>query len=511
MRFAGLFVCAVLAGCGIVPRDAQFTCPDGLCPSGFVCAADGLCHSGIDAGPMDAPLPDTRLEDVGLEDGLDVPDPLDAPGLDAPDAGLGDAGGALESCAPDAMRRAVDEDLDGRVDEGCGLFLGPIHPVLNAMPVTTDGVGYFGGELTSDGRHLYTTAYDQTSRAFLIASRGDPTLPFAQAVPAAGSDLPGFAPSLVTVTGDGLEVYLQLIPTSGAPGAHIFVTSGSPTTPWSTPVEVLAFSSTGDEQVHPHIRRDALEIYFVARTAGVDTIMRSFRAARGGAWSAPSPVGLGAFPILSPDFLSLYFMDAGRVMRVVTRGTFSDPFPSLVAAPALLPTIEGVLTRPFFSDATREVFFSLQSRASGAVPLDGPTAASVFRAEVCRDAACSSPRILCTGTAIRSADGFHCYRRGAFQNYAQASTTGCMAGEHLLSIHSAGEADQVRGMLTMVCWLGLMGRAWQSGEPFLYDEFGTEPTPAQCAHVGVGWPLDTCTASRLVVCESDLWPAFTTL
>ena len=86
-----------------------------------------------------------------------------------------------------------------------------------------------------------------------------------------------------------------------------------------------------------------------------------------------------------------------------------------------------------------------------------------------------------------------------------------MAGEHLLSIHSAGEADQVRGMLTMVCWLGLMGRAWQSGEPFLYDEFGTEPTPAQCAHVGVGWPLDTCTASRLVVCESDLWPAFTTL
>lgn len=64
------------------PRDEQFSCPDGACPSGFFCWSDGLCHDEPenDAGPEDVPL-DVQFPDAN---DADLPDVID---VDAHDAG----------------------------------------------------------------------------------------------------------------------------------------------------------------------------------------------------------------------------------------------------------------------------------------------------------------------------------------------------------------------------------------------------------------------------------------
>lgn len=69
-------------------RDDHFACPDGLCPSGFVCHPDDVCRRGPveDAGMADVPnvdappIPDDVGPDTGTDTGTDS-------GQDAPDAG----------------------------------------------------------------------------------------------------------------------------------------------------------------------------------------------------------------------------------------------------------------------------------------------------------------------------------------------------------------------------------------------------------------------------------------
>ena len=480
-------------GCGIVPRDGQFTCDDGLCPAGFSCGLDRLCHLG------------------GFDGGLDGGERLDAPGPDAPT----DAPAGMESCTPGPAGRGEDEDVDGVIDEGCLMFFGTVHPVLRAMPVTTrDPMGapilqYFGAELSADGRTLFTTAADGIPREFLIASRMSPRAEFSTAVPATGSMLPGHAPALVTVTGDAAEVFLQMTSVDASPSGHIF-TSGLVSGTWSTPVEVTELSGAGETQVQPHVSRDGLELYFVARprAGGTGVIQVARRTDRSLPWGPPVALGDGLFPSLSADELSLIFMDGPvtRTIVVVTRASRADDF-GIGGAVPFAPTIPNpgaVMARPFFSPTTREVFFSLLTNTSGVVPPDGPLTASVFRAEVCRDGACPARTLSCTG--VPSPDGLHCYRStGLSTTYADAPSR-CDGDEHLVSAHSMTEATFITDRW-LNSWLGAMGYAWQSGEPFLYDRFTVEPTAAQC--VRTDWALADCvTPPRTVICERDLWPTF---
>src|SRR5688500_18232706 len=124
MRPSVALLFALAAGCGITARPGQFRCPDGRCPSGLVCAADGVCRTPgapADGGPPGLDGGDAGPTDVG---GI-VPD---VPGLDAPDAP------PPESCDPDPLTRIpLDEDRDGLFDEVCPFAFGPMHPVLAAM------------------------------------------------------------------------------------------------------------------------------------------------------------------------------------------------------------------------------------------------------------------------------------------------------------------------------------------------------------------------------------------
>lgn len=497
-RALGLLL--LLSGCGITPRDGQFTCPDGVCPAGQTCIAGVCTVGGIDAEVADVPGLDAPGRDVA---GEDVPG-RDAPMQDVPPGG--------EACAPGPDRVPRDEDLDGRIDETCPLHFGRIHPVLAAMRVTTPTVAYFGGELTADGLSLFTVPSDDTARPFEIATRPDVRSPFQRAVVASGASVTGFTPQILTVSADGREVYMQMVDVGHTGPTAIFRTELDST--WTTPALSVALVVAGRESAHPHLSRDGFEIYFTARVGSATSLYYSERAnIREEGWDTPELIGPGSFPTLSPDGLTLFFLgDGTREVRYVTRSSTDEGFvTSAASASPFRPTSPGgIAVRPFLSPLTREVFFSLQP--SGATPPeDGPTPASIFRAEVCRDAPCGSPPPCPVGEAP-SFDGLHCYRvaTGAASYAVARSTCTAVPGAHVVTIHSLTEASLVRD-LSSNAWLGQVGGVWDgpAAEPFLYREaisFG----PADCGVVGPGsFAIASCTDLHAVVCETDTWPTYT--
>jgi hypothetical protein len=192
---------ALLAGCGLTPRDAQFTCPDGVCPAGFSCVA-GLCRLGADAPGLDAPGLDVPRLDVPL----DAPPP-DVPGLDAPevDSPPIDAPVVPESCLPDARRRPVDEDADGRVDEDCPYLFATPHAVLGAMPLVAQ---YSGVDLTADGEFLFSTT-GLVGRGVYRSRRLSFDTQYGVGVEQTTTAATARRIDALTVSGDGSELILQ--------------------------------------------------------------------------------------------------------------------------------------------------------------------------------------------------------------------------------------------------------------------------------------------------------------
>jgi hypothetical protein len=168
------------------------------------------------------------------------------------------------------------------------------------------------------------------------------------------------------------------------------------------------------------------------------------------------------------------------------------------------PTPGRAMRRPVFLPNTREVFY-VHSLVGGGVPDEAPRASSIFRMEACRDLACPPVTVTsCAGIA----DGLHCYRVAAGSTIYAGAATQCTVDEHLVTVHSPGEARRAR-TAAPGAWLGLMGRAWATGEPFIYDEFISAPSGSQCAVVDTGWMLVSCSSpSRPVLCESEIWPVF---
>ena len=401
--------------------------------------------------------------------------------------GRGACGAGTESCVPSRRGIPVDEDRDGRFDEGCPFYIGAIHPVLEAMPVDDDvlgGVRYVGADLTNDATRLFTTpVVDGSSRnQILVFHRSSPGEPFTAETQLV---LPE-SPSAVSATEDGTQVFVEI-------GNSVRVQAYS----WTggAPALTAAFESFGQ----PSVRRDGAEL-FLTRSGAIYTS----RLDSLGAWSTPEVVRAGRFPILSEDGLTLYFSDAGA-LQTLQRASLDARFGGASARPDFARIPSGQIVRPFHVVHTRELFFSLQTVGGLVVPTAGPTRAALFRAEVCRDAPCTPHALPCDGT--RSEDGLHCYRGTRVTAY-DAAITEC-AGAHLVSIHSA---DELRLIATTFpnAWLGARGRRWQSGEPFLFSLASVILLDDTClVPTGTAWRQELCTNLHQAVCETELWPTFT--
>lgn len=505
VALASALLATLSAGCGIAARDGQFLCPDGRCPAGLSCGADGVCHvgAGTDAGARDAP----GLDAPGLDaPGLDAPG-LDAPGLDAPD------GGPIELCAPAAATDApADEDLDGWIDEGCTLALGEIHPVLSAMPTRSV---YDGLELVNDGLSgVVVDANDTPNRPILVVRRPDVLSPFINAAPLLGARDAALAPFLVTVDGAGTELVVQARDAGG--GMHLYSAFGSVAGgSFSGLTRIAALDAFGIRQLHPSLSRDGLELFFVSQASdGSPTIHHARRAALGAAWMTVVNLGRGLYPRPSPDGRTLHFVDVDAVVtRTIERASPDDPFGSLTAGVEWSPIgSRGLVLLPSFHVATREVFFTLGSTTPGADRSDAPLPYSIFRAEVCADGACVPERIPCVdGTA--SADGLHCYRALGPMTSTWVAAFGTCDGPglgHMITIHTADELALARGV-GLNYWLGMTGTTWVTNEPTIFTAFatGSMPTGTQCSvEATAGWTVQPCLGAAIPLCEEEIWPTF---
>jgi hypothetical protein len=516
VRFAAWIF--VLTGCALAARDGQFLCPDERCPAGFACV-EGVCRSATDAaGGLDAPLPDVP--------GLDAPRP-DVPGLDAPsvdggepfscpdaptatDAGpdapvLLDAPGPAESCVPDARLGARDENGDGRIDEGCGYFFRGPHMVLSAMPTVGS---YLGVDLTADGTTLVTASGELDAPVY-FARRPSLVDAFAVAEPEPGLALAGRRIESVTIRGDGAEL---IVAASGADGTSRLYRSVACAAGWPalTPIGELDGASPGESE--PYLRRDGLELLFVRRSAsgGVPTILRARRTDLGAPWVTESGGIMGSAPTMSFDGHTLYYSESTGGIRVSDRTGLDVAFaPASTGSPTLAhPTSARAMRRLVILPAAREAYFSHFTDGT-TVPSDAPLARSVFRMQVCRNAACGAT-VLTSCVGFMSADGLTCYR--APSTVSAYPAVPCAPDQRPLAIHSRQETDLIRGRFPLA-WLGMHGRRWDNGQPFLYDEFSVEPSAMECASVEMGWPLDpdcvaTVAGGRTVLCERELWPVY---
>lgn len=504
MRFLALAL-FVVSGCGIAARDGQFLCPDGRCPGSLVCASDGRCRPPgaiTDAGMIDAPPFDAPGLDVG---------PVDAPPLDAP----GDAG-PPESCVPSATTRAaIDEDMDGAVDEGCTPTYGQPHIVL---PPMTTRAAYLGFELLDDGLtgvFVRTTlgvpqAVEVVTRPSLVAPFGPPeTMP--------STLISNVGPYGMTVDGTGTEIVLGGL--DDALAAHLYETFGSVagrTFGAATTVDEL--NGYGVHQVLPSMTRDGLELFFVglddlSGAELVGTIYHARRAALHGAWTSVEMVGPGLYPRPSFDGRTLHAIDGTTGPVVRRRASRDDTF----GPAADFPTFGGtdvIAILPFDFPRTRELFFTYGSTMDGSVPSWAPFNTTIFRNEICPDGDCDSPMVPCA-VGTRSPNGLHCYSRLATirtRPYATAVSECALTGGHLPTIHSIEENLTVRGTETIEMWLGLQGSTWSTGEPFLYEDWaGAAGTGAQCFVLGsAGWVLRGCAMDAAVICETEIWPTWVT-
>ncbi len=512
----------VLTGCALAARDGQFLCPDERCPTGFACV-EGVCRAASDAPDFDAAGLDAPRADVP---GLDAPLP-DVPGRDAPGVDVGepptcpdasapldapsdapstvDAPPPAESCVPDARLGARDENGDGRIDEGCGYFFGGPHMVLSAMPTVGS---YLGVDLTADGTTLVTVSGEPDAPVY-FAQRANVMDAFALAAPEPRLALAGRRIESVTIRGDGGEV---IVSASDADGTSRLYRGVRCAGAWSglTPIAELEGASPGESE--PYLRRDGLELLFVRRASGggAPTILRARRADLAAPWVEESGGIPGSAPTMSFDGHTLYYSETTGVIRVSDRTGLDAAFtPAPTASPALgNPTMSRAMRRLVILPATREAYFSHLTDGV-AVPAEAPLARSVFRMQVCRNAACGAV-VLTSCVGFLSANRLTCYRAPSTMTAYPAVP--CASDQRPLAIHSREETDLIRGRFPLA-WLGMHGRRWDNDQPLLYDEFSVDPTGTECASVEAGWPLDPdCMAAvaggRTVICERELWPVY---
>jgi len=520
------------------------------CPAGSSCSTFGMCVTPPDAGPIsdsgarDAPLPPT---DGGAPcvsaGGTDADgDGFCAGGtteVDCDDADAAIHPWATEICTPhDAAfeDRAVDEDCDGAIDEGCAWHFGTPHPVLIGAP-DAQAFGVESPRLSADGLRLYVRGGLTSSpdpRVGLVMSRTSTNATFGPPEPVPGL---GFVPTYVSsfsVSRDETEVYTQ-VRLAGPPAHHDVyrATRGTPTGPFGPASAVTELNDPVANDYHPYLRMDALELLFVSARSGTPRLYRATRNdSHDTTWRAPEQLHLGttesitgeASPSLSEDGLTLFFardLALGRVVFMARRAssdvaTFTDVVEvtdlNYGGAVSLFATV---------SERTAEVFF-VSNRAWS----PGAGGDTIWRARICRDAPCPNVPIACP-SAARSPDGLHCYTSSPAANYGTVRGACSSLGDaFVVEIHSAAEQAFVWDTFGTASgiWLGLEQTgaadvfAWRTGAPLVFGVWAPgEPNPgaeeSQVAMTAAGTPpgrwFDISGSPSIGgVCEAEVWPTW---
>ena len=451
-----LWVCALIAACG----DDDGSLDAGV-DAGNDAGSDAAFDSGTDAG-----------DDAGQDGGRDA----------TFDTGL------PESCAPNADGFGADEDGDARIDEGCDLAFGEPHP-LTIVHVSTGA--HFSPELSADGLTLYF-AQDGVYRA----ERSARDAPFGRA-----EQLLAGPAETVTVL-DENEYYVEVA------GEIVPVIDGVR----QEALDVSLPTRTVDRATHPSISRDGLDLWVSAEIEGNRDILLSRRRNLSESFETWTPVFGGpnddAYPRISTDRLTIYFTRNDTMTMVSSR---EGPTTTVFTAPVELVGLPDGSVQPFHDPVTRELFFVRTGS-----PAWSPASSSLWRAQVCRDGACSEDPPACP-SGVTSPDGLRCYSVSEAASEYDAIDCGSASAA---TVHSADEITALESLrdtapTSELFWLG--GRRsgadqWESfGEPFLYGELDVAD-PDGCFALRVDtprWITTTCTNSHRAFCESQTWPSWT--
>jgi hypothetical protein len=530
-----------------------------------MCTSFGQC---VSVGPPDSgPIAMDAGTDAGPRPTDAGPRPTDA----RVDAGTDAGACGPEVCTPSERGATIaDEDCDGAIDEDCEWYFGRPQWLTRPLAAVTPSEAnwHFYPELSADGRRLYFMVAEQFGpsriQRLFVAER--PTLddPFGPSIPVAGTDLASYRVITPALSADELEAWFAATPFGTDNSYDLYhATRASISAPFG-PLERIAELSRSDaNEEKPWVSPDGLEMIVPSGRQ----LMRSTRASRTAAWSSMVPLtGIGYpeanTPSMTPDGRVLFFYGratAGAPERIYyaaradrSSGTFGAP----VEASALLPgSGETHLSTPYVSLATREIFYATWEGGWAA------SAAGLWRAQICRDAACVNTEVPCPAPGVRSPDRLHCYVRGAAEtaSYETAYST-CLArsrdgiSSHLATIHSRAEHDLVWSLRTAAqgVWIGMYDQqpiaslpsipncgpragattipcafAWVTGEAWTYAAWGLccggagDPSgPGEGCGVlwsGFSVPGDfgdyPCTGAAGApptpyVCEDELWPTW---
>jgi hypothetical protein len=524
------------------------------CAPGQSCTSFGMCVGAPDAGPRDAGPPPA---DVGTDAFDPRPSCVIAGGTDADGdefcAGSGTADdcedsiaavhpGAAEVCSPQdgpSSARGLDDDCDGAIDEGCEWYFAQPHP-LTALHMSSRA--HFTPNLTADGLRLYFVHYDSSAPGLSrihVAERAGLDEPFG-APTVVEADLTGLTIASISLSEDELEVFCQ-IRDGAEPQQHLYrATRTDRAAPFSRPVRMAA-TTTLLNSYHPHLSRDGHELFFATDDTGARVIRRLLRTDVDADFTGPTevitlPTGAGdwLFPTLSPDRLTAFYSVGSQLFRASrsapSESTFTDP---VDIADLNVPGAFSISV--FVSEPTGEIFFDGAGRPYSPT---APGTDSLFRARLCRDAACAPIRVDCdiaTG-AVRSADQLHCFWMVTTPQTWGNAFSSCGAG-HLVTIHSAAEyalAGSVIGGERV--WLGAYdgtpgitslppvpqcttsvpgcGFAWVTGEPWIFSAWGPgEPNNALAGEdvaemSATRWNDASASDPLRAACEEELWPTW---
>ena len=497
------------------------------CPSGQSCTSFGRCVGEPDAG---------ATADAGSDAGTDA-------GTDAGmDAGM-DAGPPSETCTPStAGAIASDEDGDSAIDESCPWHFGVPHPVV---AVHTSVREHFGPRLSEDGRRMYFAAPTAAGHGAVMASRPSLAARFGPPAPVPGLEAhPTFT---VAVSRDEREIIIQVPAGVVSPGLEGLQRAVRATTsdPFGTPETIAAANVAGRQAYNPLLSFDGLELFFTSAESTGSTLYRLRRASATGPFAGPAePVDVAGLslvhsPALSRDGRTLIFAKESEsdgeseLYRATRASTDSAVFSGAEVIEALAAPGDDVL--PYYSERTRELFWSVWSGTREW----SPSAASIWRVEVCRDGPCPARVIDCAPPAVRSPDGLHCYTHRATPLAWSTAEEACVAaGGHLASIHTEAERALVWSSFgETYLWLGGTDEGsegvfrWTSSEPWITTPWGVfdannvmQPDNSggveHCLDLlhrilrapgstDVGFVNDEdCTAPHAYVCENELWPAW---
>lgn len=435
--------------------------------------------------------------------------------------------------------RPLDEDCDGRYDEGFEPSIGVLHPIpLAAAPMGAprDRRADIATVRMAPDRKTLFALRTGVGAAVLAGRRGDSVEAFDdwhEAIsfgPARPTSFDFIGPELV---------FTGALDGNDRPARLYRAVVSAPDRLARTLVRVDEVQVTGAVEPFSDVTawRDENGSYEIMLSAGARGMRRIYRGTLDERTLIVFPVAFGP-----PDaYVETYgaTRDANGRMWFVTRDAEDEVAlhydeRRMVTYPAFALG-ETTISSPLYVPASRELFVLLD----GPSAVGGPGARSLFRAEVCTSGPCAA-RNDCPSDWVAGPDGRSCYRAiQQAQTPISARATCAAQRSHLVSVMSPAERD--------VAWNARQGLGrfwtgatdafvegeflWDGLEPFVWMPFGWAGMTAQPDNAGGGSGEDcvalsdgftlvgvmgsggqagdlACAASLPSMCEIDLWPSW---